>query len=206
MLKNLSDNLNMLMAGARLNSSELARQTGIPAGTIKRIKNNNANPTIETLIPLAKYFSIAISELVGDAPLNSAITIGLKKIPLLSWQKYSINNQIDYTNLSRFVLTERQIGKRGFALHMEKEYMDFFPKDSLLIVDPEINPGFGDYVIVNKEEQGIASIRKYICEIDHAYLEPLIKGLDIIPLTNSFKILGVIIQYKMELHQETTRI
>ncbi len=66
MLKNLSDNLNLLMARSRLNSSELARLTGLPATTIKRIRNNeHSNPTISTLLPIAKQFSITLSELVA---------------------------------------------------------------------------------------------------------------------------------------------
>src|SRR5580692_3272249 len=92
MFKTLSDNLNLLMARARLSSSELARQLGIPATTIKRIRNNEqANPTITTLIPIAQYFSISLDQLIGD---ESFCTTGemrpldeLHQIPMLSWHE-----------------------------------------------------------------------------------------------------------------------
>lgn len=190
------------MANARLSSSELARQTGIPAGTIKRIRNNVANPTIETLLPLAQYFSVSVSELLGDATLNIVKTFGLKKIPLLTCQECVLSNRIDNSPDSRYILTERQVSENGFALQIDNNDLDFFPKDSLLIVEPEQKPKSGDYVAVTKKGQDTAWIRKYICEIDHIYLGPLVKGINITPLTSEFMILGVIIQYRMELSPE----
>ena len=60
------------MALERLSSSALARKTGVHATNIKRIRNNEqANPTVTTLLPLARYFSISLSQLIGDEVLPS---------------------------------------------------------------------------------------------------------------------------------------
>lgn len=204
MFKKLSDNLNMLMAKARLNSNELAKLTGLPATTIKRIRNNDqSNPTLATLIPIANYFAISLSQLVGDGLLdleNKNYDLpGLQQIPLLTWRECTHYQKLDYEKHHKKIYTERKISKKGFALVIEDQDLDFFPKNSLVIVEPEKTPEPGDHVIVSKIEQGMASIKKYIVEIDQIYLKSLIAGLGISLLTAEYQILGVVIQCKLEL-------
>src|SRR5580704_4784010 len=121
MLKNLSDNLNTLMARSRINSSELARLTGLPATTIKRIRNNEqSNPTVSTLLPIAKYFSMTISELLacegGFIGNISPKVCGLKLIPLLSWRECAQFASLDYTKINQTVPIEKNVSDRSFSL------------------------------------------------------------------------------------------
>jgi SOS-response transcriptional repressor LexA len=204
MLKNLSDNLNLLMAKERLNSSELARLTHLPATTIKRIRNNEqSNPTISTLLPIARHFSITIGELLGCEP--SALTTNHRatSIPLLSWRECLQFDSLDYSKINIRIPTEKSVSKKCYSLRVEERDLEFFPEKSLLIIEPELTPESGDYVVVGKTEQGIASIKKYIIETDQIYLKSLVQGLGITALTSEYKILGVIIQYKIELKSPT---
>lgn len=202
MLKELSNNLNMLMAKARLSSSELARQIGIPATTIKRIRNNEqSNPTITTLIPIAQYFSISLNQLIGNEDLISdkEAPIVLYKIPLLSWNECIHYSSLTDENYLKQIFTERNVSSKAFALIVEDNDLDFFPKESILIIEPNQNPENGDYVVIGNIQHNVASIRKYIIEIDRIYLKSLVAGLSVSILTPEYKILGVIIQYKVEL-------
>src|SRR5436190_10910802 len=71
MFDKLGQNLDFLMNNAHLNANELARRTGIPASSIKKIRTNNSpNPTLTTLLPLSNYFSLTLSELIGEIPLS----------------------------------------------------------------------------------------------------------------------------------------
>ena len=46
---------------------ELAATTGIPKANISRLINHqNSNPTLSSIFPIAKYFKISVSELIGD--------------------------------------------------------------------------------------------------------------------------------------------
>src|ERR1700721_1959638 len=103
MLKDLSENLNMLMAKARLSSNELAREINIAATTIKRIRNKDqANPTITTLLPIANYFSISLNQLIGNEPFTSTgETCFVHKIPLLSWQDCIHHASLNYEKLAK---------------------------------------------------------------------------------------------------------
>jgi SOS-response transcriptional repressor LexA len=205
MLKYLSDNLNILMAKNRLNSNGLARIVGVPATTIKRIRNNEqTNPTILTLLPIAQFFSISLDQLIGNEPIvindkESYKKSRIHKIPLLSWQECSDYASLDYSNISNFTYTERAVSAKAYALKIEDDDLDFFPKNSILIIEPTILPASGDYVIIGNIEQHIAAVRKYIIEIDKIYLKPLVPGVDVATLTDTYKILGIVIQYKLEL-------
>ncbi len=202
MLNELSNNLNILMAKARLSSSELARQIGIPATTIKRIRNNEqANPTIVTLLPIAQYFSISLSQLVGSESLPStekSCVTGLHKIPLLTWSKCIHYDSLDYEKCSKYIFTERNVSKKAFALIIEEDDLAFFPKKSILVIEPNQSPENGDYVVIGNAEN-VSSIRKYIIEIDQIYLKSPVEGVTMSVLSPEYQILGVIIQYKMEL-------
>lgn len=209
MFKSLSDNLNLLMAKARLSSSELARQIGVPATTIKRIRNNEqSNPTVITLLPIAQYFSASLDQLIGNDPLTShegTRASVLHKIPLLSWQECIHYEILDYKKSSKQIFTERKVSAKAFALVIDEDDLVFFPKGSILIVEPEQKPETGDYVIVANMGQNVTSIRKYIVEIDQVYLKPFVAGVAISALTPEYKILGVILQYKMELNKNNKR-
>jgi len=204
MLKSLSNNLNMLMARDRLNSNELARKISIPATTIKRIRNNEqANPTITTLLPIAQFFSISLNQLIGNEALLSSNEIcskeRLHKIPLLSWHECMDHAFLDLKKYHRQVSTERNVSAKAFALKIEDHDLEFFHKDSILIIDPEKKPETSDFVVVGNVEQNSVAIRKYIIEIDNIYLKPLVVGVGVSTLSSNHKILGVIIQYKVNL-------
>ena len=205
MLKNLSDNLNMLMAKARLNSSELARLTGLPATTIKRIRNNEqSNPTVSTLFPIVKYFSTTISELLGSElhsaeSMTVAVRGELSAIPLLSWHDCVNYEWVTAEQTRKKIQTERQLTEKAYALVVEDKGLDFFPKNSMLIIEPRAKPESGDYVVVAKSQPGKAAIKKYIIETDQVYLKSLVEGVGIVSLTAEYKLLGVIVQYRLEL-------
>jgi len=203
MLNNLSDNLNMLMARARVSSDELARQIKIPATTIKRIRNNDhANPTITTLIPIANYFSVSLNQLVGMESLISTTNqplIKTQKVPLFSWEESVHYAEIEYMERAQYINVERIVSEKAFALIVEDTDLDFFPKHCIILIDPMVQPLNGDYVIVANMKHNKPSIRKYIVEMDQLYLKPLISGIGVTTFTSEYKILGVILQYKVEL-------
>jgi len=134
--------------------------------------------------------------------MNINTNKGLKEIPVLSWRECFHFDLLDYTKIQNKILTEKQVTGKGYSLIVEDNDLVTFPENSLLIVEPSLEPNPGDYIIVAKSEHGIASIKKYITETDQIYLKSLIHGLAITPLTSEHKILGVIIQYKVDLKRE----
>ena len=92
--KRLSNALNQLMIEHNIDGVLLSKNVGIPTTTINRLRKGDPtnNPTLTTLVPLAEFFSITVSQLIGDEPLPKSssrhhpeIPLSLTYLPLLSW-------------------------------------------------------------------------------------------------------------------------
>lgn len=63
--------LKLLLFRHGLTEAELAKKTGVSKANISRLINqNNCNPTLNTLAPLAQYFEISVSQLIGEIPVE----------------------------------------------------------------------------------------------------------------------------------------
>ena len=90
-MHNLSQNLKHLIIKAKISENELSRRTGVPQQVINRIMaGKNLNPKIATLMPLAEYFSISLSQLLGEQELSRELKLNIQhmgwgNLPLLNW-------------------------------------------------------------------------------------------------------------------------
>ena len=187
MFEKLSDNLNLLMNETQLSADELGRRTGLPASTIKKIRNRySPNPTLTTLLPLAKFFSVTLGQLVGDEPLtreSSSIspvytTPSISWLETLSWPK-----------------------NQSYMLTVEENDWEDLSRGTLLLIDPALNPEHRDLVVVHKTGQPTPGLKQILFDEEQAYLKPLIKGYSISPLTGEHTILGVLVEHKKILRQ-----
>jgi SOS-response transcriptional repressor LexA len=210
MFQTLSDNLNLLMAKARINASELARQTGLPASTIKKIRNNdNPNPTLTTLIPLAKYFLITLSELIGEESfsefnlktIEEGIKYSVNQIPLLTWKDSIIwpSNDIKYSSL---IMVESKYSKSCFALQVIEDDWENLPRGTILVIDPEHKITHRDLVVIHKEEQDIPTLKQIFHDEETTYLKPIVHGYNITTFTPQHKSLGVVMEYRKYIHKK----
>ena len=161
-MKNLSTNLRTLIANAKLSENELARRTGISQQIINRIlSGENANPKIATLSPIARYFTLSISQLIGEEltngiPINPS-TLGWQEIPLFSWDKlYQLSfEKISVTNQPK-MLVDLQASTSTFAVKLEENSMEpKFAAGTLLVFDFEKKPLNRDFVLVQLDEYNI---------------------------------------------------
>lgn len=194
----LSANLNLLMAGARLNSNELARRTGIPASSIKKIRNNNnPNPTLSTLAPLANYFSMTVSQLIGDTALSVnqtplISTEAPKKAPIITWQE---STQWPQINTQRYpTISIDQPYDDTYCLPIKDEIGAIFSRGSLVVVAPNTTPQQHDYVIFLKGNQNVPTLKQILIEDDEIFLQSLSIGSHVIKKLSEDKILGVVME------------
>jgi DNA-binding XRE family transcriptional regulator len=72
--KNLTTNLQYLMASHGIDSIDLAEALSISSESIIRIKNGTlSNPSLNTTISLSKYFSVSLEALVFNDLNQSAL-------------------------------------------------------------------------------------------------------------------------------------
>lgn len=207
MFEKLSDNLNLLMAETRINAEELARRIGLPASTIKKIRNRyNPNPTLTTLLPIAKFFALTLGQLVGDEPLPTSSIKGvyrqnidtLQQIPLLSWEE-SIIWPSTSNQPHQCISTEHRYSNNAFALLVEEDGWENLSKGTALLIDPTLQPEHRDFGIILKEGQKIPSVKQILFDEGQLYLKPVIYGYTITVFTPEHKLLGIIVEYKKHL-------
>lgn len=210
MSEKLNKNLILLMQEAHLNAEELSRRVGLPASTIKKIRNNSdPNPTLSTLIPLAKYFSLSISQLVGDEPIPASRIKGsysinseaLHHVPLISWQEAILWPNIPNDSSRPTITTEHHYSKHAYALLVEEDNWENLAKDTALLVDPVLAVDHRDYIIIYKKGQILPSLKQALYDEGQMYLKPVTLGYNIALLTQEHEILGVVVEYKKHLKQ-----
>jgi SOS-response transcriptional repressor LexA len=204
----LSQNLNFLISECRITLQELQKNTGVPVATIHRMRSNeNINPTLGTLKPLADFFSISISQLIGDEPFEIDRTTGVYKInkerwikvPLLQWNMVS-----DWPNKSQktelpTIATDKELSADAFALTIEDEDQLGFPHGAIILIDPNKPPHDKDFILAQKGQSKKPSIKRYVVYDGKEFLMPVNPRFELSELTPEYEILGIIVQLRLDI-------
>ncbi len=164
---------------------DLARAVNLPPPTIHRlVTGKSTRPYESSLKPIADYFSIEVSQLLGEKPfLSDKKTSDLEKnsnnfkknhvtsIPLTPWNDLdNFNEKENYSEIP-FV---GSISKMGFATIMPDTSMEpFIQRNSIIIFDPFIKPTDRNCILVKLHETKAYVLRQMLIDADHQYLKPL---------------------------------
>lgn len=208
-MKKLPQILRSLMEEQGLTVSELARRTGVGQPVIHRLLSGETdNPKVATLSPVASYFAISISQLIGDNAIPKErisgtfrmTSHGWTTLPLLSWEQaiHWLNNR-DSITVEKYETTEVSVSENAYALRVKDTTMvPRFPENTLLIIDPIIQPSDRDYVIAHISNQKQAIFRQLLLDSDDTYLKPLNTDFKITLLDKESHLLGVMVQARMD--------
>ena len=151
---------------------------GIPQQVINRLLNNqNKNPTINTLSAIADYFSITISQLLGEEELPAKLMLAkssnkkMQKIPLLEFKDLPFDpNHV----IKKNILLDLPSSKTIFALLNSDDSMEpKFSIHSTLIFDTSLSPKHGNYVLVFNKKKKAAFFRQLWIQQSIAYTKCL---------------------------------
>ncbi|AOJ31398.1 helix-turn-helix domain-containing protein [Burkholderia metallica] len=171
----LASNLQWLMDRRGLNGNSLAEALNNrpPQPTIHRILiGESQTPRDPTLRPIADYFGVSINDLryidlrkiQSESNIRPA-AIGTRRIPLLnSREAVKMTEAVGSSSrhgASDFLLTDLDLSEGAFAIEVEDDSMtpEFSPGDRV-IVDPNLHPRPGDYVVAATGEE-IATFKRY---------------------------------------------
>lgn len=200
--------LRALMQEQDVTESELSRRTGIGQPVIHRVLNGETdNPKVATLSPIANYFAISISQLIGDETLPknrisgtfNLSSYGWTTLPLLNWEKVVVGGDklIDINDVEK-ISTEINVSDKAYALRVKDTTMlPLFPEGTILIIDPEVKADNKDFVIVRMSGQKQAIFRQFLFDGDDIYLKPVNADFKMHLLDKKSKLLGVMVQARM---------
>jgi len=199
----ISEILTHLMASERIRPAELARRTKLPQQTVQRIVSGNTpNPHASSLQAIAEYFHVTVEQLRGIEPLSllqlkSKETIEGSKIPLLDWGQVDAWKQKNIPDVDQ-IFTDAKVSAEAYALRQQDSSMEpYFPKGTILIIDPEKAPKDRSFVVVILHDYKEAIFRQLMVDGPNRYLKALnpdYSNVKIISLHKDDVISGVLVQ------------
>lgn len=213
----ISQIMRRLMAEVKVTEAELARRTSIPQPTLHRILSGaTRSPRGDSLSPLANFFSITISQLIGDDSLpkeripgtyNPGIQ-GWATIPLISWEQAThwpkLKADLLKTEWDQWSSTDSKIGPNGFGLVVAGESMSpRFSDGTILIFDPDYPAKDRDYVVVHVKGQKNATFKQFMIDGDDKYLKPLNSEFKTTLLVEGeYRIIGTMVQSRFDFRHD----
>jgi len=202
----LGENISILMSHCKIDATELARETGLPASTISRLRSNisDFSPNMSSLIPIARYFEVTMSQLIGEEKLPEntcgSFDANMAKkhlVPLLNYDNifdYAVKGKTDHED---FVEVNLHISNNAFACFVQGSAMEpKFSDKTLLIVDQDIVPNNSDYVFAISLKTNAIFFRQLLTDGNDLYLKslnPIFNDLMKIN-TETHKIIGPVVQ------------
>ena len=202
----IGQNITLLMDACNIDATELSQQTGLPCSTISRLRSNTTefSPNLSSLIPIAEFFRVTLSQLVGEEPITKEAygTFKLNKIkkhsiPVLNSEnifEYLASNQIKNSPLINIDLI---LSENAFAYINHGNAMDpQFPDKTLLIMDPNLETENLDHVLVVQNGKRTPIFRQILIDGEDKYLRTLNPAFnEFVKVTNdSHTIIGVMVQ------------
>ncbi len=197
--------LEQFMLGAGVDDTRLSQATKVAKANISRLRNDpKANPTLATLKPLAAFFGVTVSQLLGEAPIGVMDEVAQVacRLPILAW--HDIQNNLDgqYYGVSDWLSVEEKLTEHSFAVIMsDKTMVPIFPLGSLLIIESQIEYVDGMHVLLKGMDGGDPFLRQYLVDGNVRLLKSLKIGANWVEALNSeMQIIGAVIEirYKME--------
>lgn len=214
-MNKLQQIIDFLIQTEKISVNELAKETGVPQPVIHRIiKGKTLNPSISTLIPIAKFFNLSMSQLIGESPLPKIFNKHLApsedisfaneahNVPIIHWNQILewCDNALD-VSAEEYISIEKQTSQKVFALRINELDVNIinprFHQDSIIIIEPEITILNYDYVIVcnvKKDLTSKCSINQLLLDNGEKILQSLTSNDDTHAMKATEKIIGVIIE------------
>ncbi|MBP9742251.1 MAG: helix-turn-helix domain-containing protein [Burkholderiales bacterium] len=195
---NFGKNLWFLMNRDKLNTVKLAEYVGISGESIVKLRKSElSNPTLKTLLGIAKYFKISISELVFDdlsqPQLRKKFVESTSYIPIINW-----SNLPNWRNseANEFAAVIKEFDGEVFALRMDSD-CGLFSAGTIIFVDPTKALQNNNYALVLNTTNSIVSVKQIIADGSY-YLQSVNPKINTIVKFDEaeYSIYGIIVGYQ----------
>ncbi len=149
----LADNLNRLMLERKIDSKILNQATGMSVSAINALRRGEGNPTLTTLLELAKFFNCSIDRLVGLENKEKLMSKSHSQmIPV-----YSLSDSIKRTKETTIEYITEDCAMHNdhdlFAVKLHNSTLaPFFEKGSYFIVSKTLKYSDGDIVLISVKD------------------------------------------------------
>lgn len=154
--------LRQMREKAGLTQGDLADKLDVSRPAVSSWESGKIRPRLNKLQQLADLFDTTVADLMGEDATETAISGTSRMVPLLGFAH--MGEPCDEGTLADEVEVPASIADahpRGFMVHAQGGCMDNrFPRDALLLVDPDMEPVNGQPVLAETSDYG-AVVRNY---------------------------------------------
>lgn len=142
----IGKNITALMVKKKTDTKTVSALTGISISLLNSLKRGEGNPTLGTLITLAKYFGVHINDLVNTDSISRQAAIKLVPLRVLN---YAHLDQTVRNSSQNIYLPVNENCDGLFAIKITNSSMlPFFDKGSIFIISTEKKYTDGDIVLL----------------------------------------------------------
>jgi SOS-response transcriptional repressor LexA len=149
---------------------------------------------------LADFFDVSLDQLVGKQPLTVSFANKNTLIPILPWDKAPkakefINDMQMESWQNWTTALKTDLNQHWYGLKMmQRTFKGAFAEKTILIVDADLEPSDGDYVIVYNKENHSVTLRQMVDNGVNVKLKSPNDDNECILIKKTETICGVVIQ------------
>lgn len=199
----LGQRLKLVREGKKLTQLSLAQRSGVSQQLISRLESGHVESTTE-IFPLADALAVDARWLatgqcsIVDAPEESP-SKPLMQVPVVSWVAAGNWREMIESDEHTTIAVACKVGRNAYALQIKGDSMEpGFPNGSYIVVDPDLEPRPGSYVVVRLDETHEATFKQLIVEGGVQYLKPLNPRYPVMEVRQEASFCGVV--RHMEMH------
>ncbi len=210
----LATNIKREMDAREWKQPQLSKKSGVPQTTISSLlkilydPEAEPNPTLETIQDLARAFGATPSVLLSNqstieeaAAAYNNVLPGPElrgRVPLISWvqagQWSEAADPYAAGVAEDWILTGAKVGPHAYALRVRGDSMEpEFSEGDILIVDPDVQPTNGRFVIVRLDDAQEATFKQLVTDGGRQYLKPTNPRYPIIEVNENATFCGAIV-------------
>ena len=197
LLSKASKNLTCLMGRAGVDAAQLSEAIGLGVATINNIKRGVGNPTLLTLMELARFFDVKLSDFVesdlGGEAVGSPAAIA---VPLIKFTELALFFDGMIIEPERYFVDAAGFdAAEAFAVLLNNDSLfPSFSQGSVFIVARQERPADGDVVLVSMAGQQ-PCFRRIFIDGEHFLFSSISLMHDLQPFVcRDFKVLGVAVK------------
>ena len=197
---------------------ECAQTLGLPYELLRKVVGEDHIPKDEQLLIYAKKLGIEPKDLLFTAYHQKApmefkeyfetkvvreAPVAHNRIPCLTWVQAggfaSGSDQYPYPGAAEEYIETDLLGKYLFAMRVKGDSMEpLFFEGEVIVIDPEVQPQPGDYVIVKKDENDEATFKQLKKYRGVWVLHPLNPRYEDIEMTREMRVVGKVVRKQMD--------
>lgn len=172
-------NLKHLLKKHKVTIKALSEKTGIDSAILYKMSAGKiANPSIQNVLTIASFFGVSSEEL-WDQDLENQIwesshISSYAAVPLIRWEDALARTQNRTIDILGKVpsFSDKPRSALAFALAIDSNiYAPKFPKNTIFVIDPEIQPKHEHYVIVFSRIAHKTVLKQILMDDNDIYLK-----------------------------------